>query len=479
MKLGYTYLPRWVTDRAIYSYLAILLVTAFLFYSFTMRWYLILFGVVEVFSFFYFSNVLTKEWSTEHLRNATFEKQLFGTSLAIRLVYVLFSYWFYVTITGIPFEPNAADSYFYHKCALQGAQILRSRSIWSFWHDFKAFMCMDISDTGYAAYLSIVYFLTNDSILVGRFIKACLSALTVLFIYKLTVRNFGEHTGRMAGVLCMMMPNLIFYCGVHLKEVEMVFITVCFVNMADSMLRNRNFSAWNLVPIFLLGLALFTIRTALAIVTILALLFSIVVASNAVINWAKKIIIGVLAAVLIGLTIGNRIYENSKQMIEIVQNDGLKKGMEYRAKRDNGNKFAEYAGAAVFAPLIFTLPFPTMVNIPEQENQQFINGGNYVKNILSAFIILAILSLLLSGEWRRCAMPLAFMLGYLMVLVFSNYAHSERFHQPVLPFELMFVAYAIPLLGKKHKRWYNYWLVIMFVAAIAWQWFKLAGRNMV
>ena len=35
-----------------------------------------------------------------------------------------------------------------------------------------------------------------------------------------------------------------------------------------------------------------------------------------------------------------------------------------------GNAFAKYAGTAVFAPLIFTIPFPTMVNTPYQENQQ-------------------------------------------------------------------------------------------------------------
>jgi lipopolysaccharide export LptBFGC system permease protein LptF len=69
--------------------------------------------------------------------------------------------------------------------------------------------------------------------------------------------------------------------------------------------------------------------------------------------------------------------------------------------------------------------------------------------------------------------------GYLVVLVFSNFAHSERFHFPILAFELMFAAYGVSMLKNKHKRWYVIWLVFVCVANIAWAWIKLAGRGMV
>jgi len=87
--------------------------------------------------------------------------------------------------------------------------------------------------------------------------------------------------------------------------------------------------------------------------------------------------------------------------------------------------------------------------------------------------------------------PLAFMLGYLVVLAFSYFAQSERFHQPVMPFEMMFAAYGVSLaiqgvpirkgIGNRgtYKRWFMYWCIAMFVAAIAWNWFKLAGRGMI
>jgi hypothetical protein len=157
--------------------------------------------------------------------------------------------------------------------------------------------------------------------------------------------------------------------------------------------------------------------------------------------------------------------------------------MEWRSQRSGkmSQSFAKYAGAAVFAPMIFTIPFPTMAETPGQENQKMIHGGNYVKNILSFFTIAILFVLLLSGEWRKHVLPIAILCGYLVVLVFSNFAHSERFHQPILPFILLFAAYGINLMNniKWIKQYFPYWCVLMFLAALDWNWFKLAGRGMI
>ena len=104
-----------------------------------------------------------------------------------------------------------------------------------------------------------------------------------------------------------------------------------------------------------------------------------------------------------------------------------------------------------------------------------------MKNIMSCFTIFALVMLLMSGKWREHLLPLSFMLGYLVVLAVSVFAQSERFHQPVMPFEFMFAAYglSIAVTKPKYKRWFAYWCVLMFVAAIAWNWFKMAGRGLV
>jgi glycerol uptake facilitator-like aquaporin len=118
-----------------------------------------------------------------------------------------------------------------------------------------------------------------------------------------------------------------------------------------------------------------------------------------------------------------------------------------------------------------------MVYTEGQENQQMLNGGNFTKNIMSGFVIFAIVLLLVSGEWRKNVLPMALVMGYLVVIAFSNFAHSERFHQPALPFELMFAAYGVSQLQKKHVKWIDYWMVFIFAANIGWAWIKLAGRG--
>ena len=57
----------------------------------------------------------------------------------------------------------------------------------------------------------------------------------------------------------------------------------------------------------------------------------------------------------------------------------------------------------------------------------------------------------------------------------------ESFHLPIVPFTLMFAAYGISKMNEVWwvKKYYPYWCALMFVAAIAWNWFKLAGRGMI
>jgi 4-amino-4-deoxy-L-arabinose transferase-like glycosyltransferase len=319
-----------------------------------------------------------------------------------------------------------------------------------------------------------------------RLIKCILSAITVLLIYRIAKRNFGEQTGRVAAIFVALWPNFWYYCGTHLKEVEMGFLAVLFVEQADQMLRSRQFTAWKVIPLLLVAAAMFTFRTPLGLVALLALVFSVVMSSSRVVTWGKRIIVGFIAIALIGVVAGNRIEEKTRGLFEQVQGDSQKTNMEWRSERKdaggNMQSFAKYAGAAVFAPMIFTLPFPSMVRPFEgQEVQQLLNGANFIKNIMSSLTIFALIMLLTSGKWRENLLPLSFMLGYVVVLVMSTFAQSERFHQPAMPFEFMFAAYglSIAVTKPKYKRWFTYWCGLMFIGAIAWNWFKLAGRGLV
>ena len=91
-------------------------------------------------------------------------------------------------------------------------------------------------------------------------------------MYKLAVRNFGEHTGRIVGVFCALMPNLIYYCSFQLKEVEMVFLAMLFIERADNLLRKGKLPLLETIAVLLIPAFLFMIRTALAATLVMAFL---------------------------------------------------------------------------------------------------------------------------------------------------------------------------------------------------------------
>jgi len=479
----YTFIPKRVTDVAMLTYVAALLACSVLYSSHVLDWKWWIFGLVEVLGFFYFANHLSKTWI--NFTPKLFIKKLFWTAFILRVIWVVVSYILYTDWTGIPFSIDAADELVYDASAHEIAQGMRDGN-WNFLGLAQFSMGADsgISDLGYPIYLGVLYYILFDSIFLVRIVKAILGAWTAVLLYKLVARNFGEHTGRIAGVMCMLMPTLIYYCSFQLKEVEMVFLTVLFAERADVLLRVKKMPWRSLILLMLIPAYMFMIRTALAATLVLAFMCALLFTTGRVVNVGRRIGLSVVAvAVAIMMLFSTTsIGEEVSQMWE-TGGSGQQANMEWRSRRDGtlSQQFAKYAGAAVFAPMIFTIPFPTMAETPGQENQKLIHGGNFVKNILSFFTIIAIVLLLITGEWRKHVLSLAILFGYLVVLVFSNFAHSERFHQPIIPFSLMMMAYGISKINEMRwiRNWYPWWCALMFVAALAWNWFKLAGRGMI
>lgn len=476
------FIPKRVTSLAMITYIAALLVCNVLYASHILNWKWWMFGAVEVFGFFYFLNYFSKAWI--YFKPKSFIKQLFLVAFFLRVIWVVVSYALYQSWTGTPFSIGAADELFYNDAACYGASLMRAGN----WNIYSGIMkyagSIAFSDMGYPMYLSFIYWVFGDSVLVARIIKAIWSAWTAVLMYKLATRNFGEYTGRMTGIMCMLMPNLIYYCSFQLKEVEMVFLCILFVERADYLLRQGKLTILPTMALMLIPAYMFMIRTALAATMVMALFCALLLSSERVVTWGRRALLLAMAFVFAGVIFmtSTSIGRDVTQMWET--RGSLQKGnMEWRSQRggDLSQRFAKYAGSAVFAPMIFTIPFPTMAETPGQENQKMIHGGNYVKNIVSYFTIMALLLLLLSGDWRKYILPGAVLCGYLLVLVFSNFAHSERFHLPILPFTLMFATYGISKMNQIWwiKKYYLPWCALMFLAAVAWNWFKLAGRGMI
>lgn len=483
------YLPKWVTNKAIIAFfIAFALCTLIFGYPMELRYATI--SILSVLLFFFISQELTRNyvWKSERY----FIKNVFWIGLIVHLLWVAYCYFYlnpeyYKTPYG-----DSADVAWYMPEGLACADALRNGNL-NIFSLLRTEWGAAVDDTGYPIWLSIIYFFTGTwgdfgETLIPMVIKCIVSTYSAILIYRVAQRHYGEVVARIACVFIAFNPNMIYWCGTMFKESELVFLCCLFVNEMDKALgRNAKMTFNALLPAILIGMALFLFRSALGLIAFVAVFAHVVMASQKIMSVGKKIIAGILVAILLAIGFGDSLHERVVKTFETVQSDQQKANMEWRAKRKDSSGrtnslIVKYASATVFAPLIFTIPFPTFNAADKgQILQMMLSGGSYIKNVLSFFVIFSMFLMLFSGEWRRHVFIIAYTCGYLVCLVLSEFAHSGRFHMPIMPMLMMFGAYGISLVHQQPK-WRNFYVVVLVIEVIAclgWNWFKLKGRGMI
>ena len=326
------FFPRFCSSRAIICYVVTLILVSAVFFNYAMPFQFMMFGLVSVLIFFVYANKLTMGWQKSDPNR--FAKKMFITALMIRLSYVVFIYFYYIQMTGIPHMYWAADSLFYHEMA-------------ALWYDegIDSFMwvlneCVDYSDSGYCWWLGMEYALFGTNVLPSRLIKCLIDSFSCVLIYSLAGRNFGERTARIAGVFYMLMPNTWYYCGVTLKETEMAFLTILFVERADLAMRSPKIKLKDMLIPLLIIVVMFTFRTALAAVLTAALAAALFLSSQKQIQTWKKILFAAIFGVWMFATVGVELVQEAQMMWE-GKAENQESGYQWRAARENGNAFAK------------------------------------------------------------------------------------------------------------------------------------------
>lgn len=467
--------PNYISEKAVNYYLVLLFLISFAFFNNMMPLIWWLFGIIAVIAFFNGSKSLINK--SLQISEKRFLKKIFWTAFIIRAIYAVIMYFLYYELTGTPFEFLAGDATFYDYIAGFGADRLLEGKFDLFSEFRTQDSKINFSDMGYPYMLSVIYVFVFKSILAARIVKALLGAWMCILIYKIAIRNFDEKVARMSAIFCMLMPNFIYYTALHLKESEMVFLTVWFIERSDYLMRGKDFTFKAILPILLIGGSLFTFRTALGATAMFSLFTTVFLTSKRVLKMQKKIVLGIWVVATIGFFIGGTISTEIEQLWESRQ--GVKEaGMKEMETREGGNAYVKYIAGVSFAPLIFVVPLPTMINISFQQNQQLLHGGYYVKNIMAFFIIIALFTIIKQKRWRDYLLLGSFIIGYLLVISFSRFAASERFHLPALPFLMILAAYGITQTTKKQQKYFDWWMMFIFIIIIGWSWFKLAGRGM-
>jgi len=474
-------IPNWLTGKAIVVFFIAMFVCLGTF-GYVPKLDLILLASISVILFFYGGQSMSKRWG--RVSEKAFVRNVFIAGLVLRLLWVLYCYFIYnPEYYGTTYGDNA-DVEWYVPFAKELTQWLSGDSEFSL-PDIIDNNGSAIDDVGYPMWLGVVYMVVGEEndVFVPFLLKCILGACCAICIYRVAKRHFGEGVARMAGIFVAINPNMTYWCGTMFKETEMVFLVCLAVDNFDRVLSSgKKYTFRNLFPGILAAIVLMFFRSALGLVIFLAVFSHIVMASQRVMSTGKKVLAGVLVAAVLAVSMGDRIRTQAQEFTEYVKSDKQNVNMEWRAQRKGGNSFAMYASAAVFAPLIFTIPFPTFNQANEGQLLQVqLSGGSYIKNVLSFFVILVMFMMLISGEWRRHVFIIAYTVGYLMVLVMSNFAQSGRFHMPVWPMLMLFAAYGVQIakVNKRVRKWFPAVLVFEVAICLFWNWFKLKGRGMI
>ena len=461
------FLPKQISSRGILLYAISLAAVSIAFMSYAMGFVWIVLGVAEVLLFFLLSSKLTVQW--QRLSVMDYVKDIFVIALLLRIAWVLFSYFFYLSKTGMPFEFDAADSLTYH-----------SQSEWLAtepWRVTWSYLFVDrlwISDSGYVLYLTLIYKIFGPNIIVTRLLKTVYGAFTCVLLYRLAARNIGERVGRMAGIFAMLMPNLIIYCGMHLKETEMLLLIVAFLERADYVLRAKRYTWWNIFLPLLLAGSLFLFRTVLGVVALFSFATAVMFSPDRVITAGRKVLLAFWVVLAITVLAGGTIRNEVEGLWE---NRDANQDLKRTQQTIRGNQWAKYATATVLAPMEFVMPFSTMVDT-DQHNQMVLHAGNYVRNFMGIFVLIALVTVLfVKKNWREFSLVGSFVIGYLGVISLSGFANSERFLLPGLPCLIILWSYGISELNAKNYKYFNYWSVVVVVMEVAWAYFKIGSRG--
>ena len=481
LRKGELTIPDWLVGRPIVVFF-VALFACWAAFGYVPGADLVLTACISIVLFFYVGYAMSRGW--ERANEKRFLRNVFLTGLFIRILWMLYCYFVfnpdhYETTYG-----DGADVTWYMPFAQDLARWVGDGFDVPF-SEMRERWGAAIDDVGYPIWLAVGYLIWGEvsDVFMPLMLKCALGAYCAICIYNVAKRHYGDGVARMAAIFVCINPNMIYWCSSMFKEAEMVFLCCLAVDNFDRVLTSgKQFTFQSLLPGVLAALALMFFRTALGLVVFLAVFAHIVMASSRVMSMGKKILAGVLVASVLLVSMGDRIRTQSQELLSAAQSDSQSKNMEWRSQRVGGNSFAKYVTATVFAPLIFTIPFPTFNQANEGQLLQIqLSGGYFIKNILSFFVVVVMLLLLVSGEWRKHVFILAYTVGYLMVLVMSSFAQSGRFHMPIWPMLMLFAAYGVQIAkgNARLRRGFAIVLVVEIFACIAWNWFKLKGRGMI
>ncbi len=401
-----------------------------------------------------------------------FLHSMFYRMLAIGVLYTLTLIY---DPANLPMEIFAQDSWNYHYSGSLVADALEDgRHIFvplsGFWKNE--------SDYGFSIVIGFFYFLFGKNILIIKIFNALLGSITVVRIYQITRISYNEKKARLAGIITMLMPPLLWFTGFILKETLLIFLIANVAYLTLLIIIQKKFRVvYALLILFHFGIT-FYFRVILAPLLLVCVILQIVFYKTANKNYR-------ISSIFISLlfVIGSFFVMN-----ELGMDKHVEKAIE-ASKDQFGNELSNTSKqrgisytAAIISPLLVAgaiiTPFPSLLDFETAQLGIFSHFQNeIVRNSLYFFVFLGLFNAYKTKN-NKILFVGGFAIMYIIILAVSGISFQDRFQILSLPFLIIFMADGIATkYPKRNQHWLSY-LTFIFMAILMWNLFKLSNRGL-
>lgn len=442
------------------------------FFQYFMPPLLLIAGILIILLFFRALHYYTFHW--QYLPDNLFYKKIFRYSFLFRLLFVGYMYLLAQYLTGSVFK--VPDAWTYHGV---GADLVGHIFSGNFTAILEHKMAAR-SDWGYTFYTGLLYTIFGTNTLPVRLLNCLWGSLSVVFLARMAHILYGQRHARLTGIIAMLMPPLLFFGGIQIKETLMIWIVITVFYLAVLIVNRKKIHPVYIAIMVLLAFSLYFFRTFLAVLVMLSV--GVYFSLNMLKNRKNKFFIGFyLILFLSGAFMLTDEFHFREAVVSTYESSGSI-GERFLSSKTSMVGNLSYSQALV-TPLIaggsFFTPFPSFLYTEKRQKAVLAHFQNEViRNLLYYFAVLGIV-IAFRKKFRKSALFLSFTIGYIIVLAVAQNAFIDRFHLPAVPFIIIFMA--VGFLESKPvwlKRW-NTYLIIIFMVEVAWNLFKLQIRGLI
>jgi 4-amino-4-deoxy-L-arabinose transferase-like glycosyltransferase len=450
--------------------LIILILTPLLFDSLAIDWDFLLmaFVVISVSSFYYY-------YAFKNIRRLNFQASIFRVSLLIRIVAVFVYYVIFFNVTDTPFEITSIDSIYYHN---GGKKVVEHLSKGDFSLDWMISAYKTVDKIGYQIFLGIIYFFTDDSIIIARLIQGLISAYTVVVAYKIGKLVWGEYRARAIAILFSGFPPFILYSTLHLREFLLVFLSLFMVLYFLRLMQSYKikYMLWLLLAI----IGMFFLRAVftlifLAAVTIYFVIFEF---SKTRKRWVIVTLFGLFFIILYNFPIFDSAYIKVLGYLGLEDNVRLG-GYSQELVVSRGMSLAEYIAGPLFIIPSLPFPMPSILKLSIEKFGQtmhwYFTGGLILWVFFSGFFYRGMYQAIKARK-KNAIFIIILILIHSVVLLESFYFTSIRFNQVKMSLLLLFVPAGMHYFKNKESQYIIY-LIFMVIIIIGYNYLRIFGRG--